>query len=76
MTNQPTFWLAREMTIVGNYVLGETKMGRSSLGAYIGESYLDVDWAYILGLPALRKGQQVQVKRTANGFEVVKGGAK
>lgn len=69
-----TFWLARDVdyNLSSNPMMFEKGSFFPTEKAKVFE-YFSTETAKILGLPILRKGQQVQIKRTNNGFEIVKG---
>lgn len=72
-----TFWLARDKTSVTlhDYNISPSKMTLFKYyGCYFGINVdgLTEENIEILGLPHLRKGQQVQLRRTPQGWEVVR----
>jgi len=82
-----TFWLARDHRIEKDcsfvYKISHKKMKSTHYECEFEKCFytdsgelMDIFLAgtiKLLGLPCLRKGQQVQVKRTNHGFEIVKG---
>jgi len=80
MKKPETFWLARDnIDVQSNYNISKTKMNLVKCDNWAhcymgkGSNTIDRKMANLLGLPRLRKGQQVQIKRTNHGFEIVKG---
>lgn len=87
MAKTKTFWLARDHHRDKDcslaYKISATKMHSTHSECEWRKCYyvdsgdvmdiVSVETIRLLGLPTLRKGQQVQIKRTNNGFEIVKG---
>ena len=73
MAKNETFWLARDVyyNLSSNPMMLEKDYFVPTGKAKVFE-YFSAETAKILGLPTLRKGQQVQLRRTPSGFEVVK----
>ena len=74
MAKTKTFWLARDVyyNLSSNPMMLKDDYFFPTEKAKVFE-YFSAETAKILGLPTLRKGRQVQIKRTNNGFEIVKG---
>lgn len=68
-----TFWLARDVyyNFSSNPMMLKDDYFFPTEKAKVFE-YFSAETAKILGLPTLRKGQQVQLRRTPTGWEVVK----